>query len=40
MEQILDEEEEISLKEFEKFEEKLKKLKGEVPKASSLDTVE
>lgn len=41
---MLDQEEEIALKEFEKFEEKLRQQKGSVPAATtgkgSLDAVE
>lgn len=41
--QVLDEEEEIAMKEFAKFEEKLKQQKGSVPPTSpgagSIDTV-
>jgi hypothetical protein len=41
--QVLDQEEEIAMKEFAKFEEKLKAQKGEVPPSTvgkgSLDTV-
>ena len=44
MQQVLDEEEEVALREFAKFEEKLKAQKGEAPAATvgkgSLDTVE
>ena len=44
MQQVLDEEEEIALKEFQKFEEKLAKQKGRVPPSTvgkgTLDTVE
>jgi NFU1 iron-sulfur cluster scaffold homolog, mitochondrial len=43
VEQVLDEEEEIAMKEFAKFEEKLKAQKGEVPASTvgkdSLDSV-
>ncbi len=43
MHQVLDQEEEIALKEFAKFEEKLKARKGEVPPTTvgkdSLDNV-
>lgn len=42
--QVLDEEEEIAIKEFAKFEEKLRQQKGEAPPSTvgkgSLDTVE
>ena len=42
--QVLDQEEEIALKEFAKFEEKLKAQKGQIPPSTvgkgSLDTVE
>jgi len=44
VQQVLDEEEEIALKEFQKFEEKLAKQKGRVPPSTvgkgTLDTVE
>lgn len=44
MHQVLDQEEEIALKEFAKFEEKLKAQKGAVPPTTvgkgSLDSVE
>lgn len=44
VQQVLDEEEEIALKEFQKFEEKLAQQKGRVPPSTvgkgSLDTVE
>jgi hypothetical protein len=36
--QVLDQEEEIALKEFAKFEEKLKAQKGEAPPSTPLDT--
>lgn len=39
VQQVLDPEEEIAMKEFEKFEEKLKMSKGAVPAGSSLDSV-
>lgn len=43
MTQVMDEEEEIALQEFAKFEEKLKQQKGSVPPTSpgpgSIDTV-
>lgn len=42
VEQVLDEEEEIAIKEFAKFEEKLKAQKGAVPESSGkggLDSV-
>lgn len=39
MHQVLDQEEEIAMKEFAKFEEKLKAQKGEVPPSAPLDTV-
>ena len=42
--QVLDQEEEVALAEFEKFEQKLKQQKGHVPAATvgkgSLDTIE
>ncbi|KAF2749214.1 HIRA-interacting protein 5 [Sporormia fimetaria CBS 119925] len=40
VQQVLDEEEEIALKEFEKFEQKLAQQKGKAPAASTLDKVE
>jgi len=44
VQQVLDEEEEIAMREFAKFEEKLKAQKGEIPASTvgkgSLDTVE
>lgn len=44
VQQVLDQEEEVAMKEFEKFEEKLRQQKGSVPAATtgkgSLDTVE
>lgn len=42
VQQVLDEEEEIALREFQKFEEKLKAQKGPdaVPKTTTLDSVE
>lgn len=36
---MLDEEEEVALKEFAKFEEKLKQQKGSVPPSGTIDTV-
>jgi hypothetical protein len=37
--QVLDQEEEIAMQEFAKFEEKLKAQKGQVPPSSTVDTV-
>ena len=37
--QVLDQEEEIAMQEFAKFEEKLKAQKGQVPPSGTIDTV-
>lgn len=39
VQQVMDQEEEIAMQEFAKFEEKLRQQKGEVPPTGSIDTV-
>ncbi|KAF2862579.1 HIRA-interacting protein 5 [Piedraia hortae CBS 480.64] len=40
VQQVMDEEEEVAMREFAKFEEKLRRTKGDVPPTASIDKVE